>query len=352
MAFVATLRFNDDSGAILGDEESWHLRRSKTYINDPVHNLLKSEDVKKHGVDLVYAGSGTTGFHKMVVEKSRVKINDFLKKNGKKTVSLSKIARLVLNAMNETHLFWRDNRLKLYFDFTIDDYNNGGFTVGDTEYKIENADVRKKAKKLIDTNEGGGYHNKNHALLMGYDKNGVNSFCLKSEFGVLSYVSCGFDVLGQGKYGSCAQFKDILENLTLKKRRTGFSSDYGIYTLVRGALGASEYYNEAGGNFHITIIDRKSKTSRIELKNEKSILIKEIVRSEMAGLITRENALTLIDELVFKNKKIEIVEKNFYKLTENPVLLDLYNRGYKLDSELKDYSELIDMKKSAKGGKK
>ena len=77
MGFVATLRFDNDSGGILGDEESWHLRRNKTYINDSVHPLMDSETKEKYGVDLIYAGAGTPSFHKMVIEKSK-KENDFI----------------------------------------------------------------------------------------------------------------------------------------------------------------------------------------------------------------------------------------------------------------------------------
>jgi hypothetical protein len=111
-----------------------------------------------------------------------------------------------------------------------------------------------RAKKIVNGTRS--QLQQNHALLIGYDPRGFNMFCLKGEIGVLSYVSTGFDVLGKGIYGSGGKFRERLEHMTLKNRRAGMDRATGILVLLSGALGASEYYTEAGGTFHFTAIDR------------------------------------------------------------------------------------------------
>lgn len=336
MGFVACLRFSDAGGALLGDEESWHLRRNKTYVNDPVHALVDPADAERFGLDLVYAGAGTPGFHKMVVELARDRIAESLKK-APKTAGLLKLARLVNECVAEVHRAWRNNRLKLYFDFTIDDLTRGSFKADGKAVEIASDEVKKKARKIVNTNEDGGYHGKNHALLIGYDARGFNMFCLKAELGVLSYVSTGFDVLGKGVYGSAAKFRDRLENLPLKTRRAGLDRRDGLHTLLTAALGASEYYNEAGGNFHIALIDRGGKSAaarRIEVRDARARLAREIVWAELHGFVPREASLDLLDGLVFGNEALEAAEKALFAATPNPAHLELGLRGYKLDGEL------------------
>ncbi len=337
MGFVACLRFGDHGGAILGDEESWHLRRTKTYINDPVHALVDPKDAEARGIDLVYAGAGTTGYHKMVVEAARGKIAEAFRKGGKKGPTLLSLARLVNEAMAEVHRFWRDNRLKLYFDLSIDDVIRGAGRADGKPFEIGADEVKKKAKKIIATNEDGGYHNKNHALVIGYDGRGFNMFCLKGEIGVLSYVSTGFDVLGRGVYGSGAKFRERLENMTLKNRRAGMDRATGILTLLSGALGASEYYNEAGGNFPFTVIDRSEKPDRrrIECRDERSRLAREIAWAEMNGLVATADAKALLDRLVFSGAGIDEIDEALFARSTDADLLDRLLRGYKIDEELR-----------------
>lgn len=343
MGFVALLRFNDNQGAILGDEESWHLRRNKTYVNDPVHALLERDEAERLGVDLAYAGSGTPSFHRMVVERSRSAIAAFLAKNGRKPVTLEKLARLTMTEMNNLHREWRDNRLQFYFGFDADALVRGSFQADGSKVDIAADEVKKKAKKIIEKNDGGGYHNENHALVIGYDGKGINAFCLKSEIGVLSYVSCGFDVLGKGKYGSAGQFKDVLEPLTLKTRRAGFDRGLGLYSLIRGGLGSSEYYNESGGNFHLILLDRTAKGAarRIEIRDHRARLAREMVVAEMAGLLTRDRVCPLLDELLYGGEKTAAIEKRFFAAVGNDTLLQMVLCGYKLDDELRSHAQQI-----------
>lgn len=340
MGFVACLRFSDHGGAILGDEESWHLRRNKTYVNDPVHALVDPDDVEKYGIDLVYAGAGTTGYHKMVVESARGKIADALRSGGKRPATLLSLARLVNEAMAETHRAWRDNRLKLYFDLTADDILRGSGKGEGGSFEIASDEAKKKARRILNTNEDGGYHNKNHALLIGYDGRSFNMFCLKSEIGVLSYVSTGFDVLGKGVYGSAGKFREHLENRTLKSRRAGLDRVEGLYILLSGALGASEYYNEAGGTFHFAVIDRegrKAPARRIEVRDARARLAREIVWAAMNEALPREAALPLLDRLVYRGEEVAEVDAALYAAAPDPALLDHLLRGYKLDGELREF---------------
>lgn len=337
MGFVACLRFSDKGGAILGDEESWHLRRNKTYINDPVHALVAPEDAERHGVDLLYAGAGTTGFHKMVVETARRRIAEAL--SGRKPPALLALARIVNDAMAEAHRVWRDNRLKLYFDLDADAILRGAGKDDQGPFDIASDEAKKKARRILNTNEDGGYHNKNHALLIGYDRRGFNMFCLKSDIGVLSYVSTGFDVLGKGIYGSAGKFREHLENMTLKSRRRGMDRVSGLYILLSAALGASEYYNEAGGTFHFAVIDRepgKGEPGRIEVRDARARLARELVWGAMNGLLPRESALALLDRLVYAGEAIESVDAAMYGAAPDPALLDHLLRGYKIDGELRD----------------
>ncbi|MFH1230166.1 MAG: hypothetical protein V1709_01575 [Planctomycetota bacterium] len=360
MAIVNALRFDDYSGAIISDEESWRLRRRRTVFCDNVHSLVTPEISDAFHIEAVYGGIGTPAIHYETVTKTQQKLLDIFKHRNDPEIkkqlykTIGDISKITLENLQKTIRRRTDDRLRFLYGFTSEDLNRGYFVAGGDpdvstqtrlgresqgeKIDIKQENVKSKALEistLKDKSETARFEVENHACLIGYDKkHGFTAYCLKGEISVSSFVSGGFESLGTGKYGGGQAFAEFLNKKFLAERTKGFNRIEGMIELIYSAIQCSLYFSQVGGYFAIAYIDGRGKdhASRYkEIIHHRAKLASEIVHSYKAGYLPRNITYQLINDLVYEDAKEDTIEGRFFKAVKDRKKLEYFLRAYKLD---------------------
>jgi len=339
MATVTMLRFNDHSGAIMSDEESWHLRMRRTYFGDNIHLLLPESSADKNNVEVIYGGVGNPSFDNEVVQRCRSEFAATAKSDPG-SAELKSIGQMASKVLKIRHRLIRrriDDRLRFLYGFNSDELNQGSFSRDGVTYEIKQEDVRSSALKTATFKDNTPQVKKiykNHAVVLGYDKeDGFTAYCLKGEDSVLSFVSGGYECLGSGKYASGMSFARYLNNKTLAQRREGFDRVEGIEEVITASLEAQKFAR-VGGVFSLVYLNGKGATRSeriIELDSIGSRLACETVTLFRAGFLPRDDTYRFLDDLVFGAKEPERIEDDILKNVSDPKTVRLFLRGYKTD---------------------
>ncbi|MFC1853081.1 hypothetical protein ACFL27_23025 [candidate division CSSED10-310 bacterium] len=359
MALLTSLRFTSRMGAMAIDQESWFLRRRKTFFTDYLYPLIPVE-LAEMGLELYYGGIGHPSFHYEVVSNARQAI-------AQKYVNVDKCAdtlftarpaydlgREVLYAFQKTMQKRIDDRLQFLYGFSRQDFiqKNAPQERGQNNSTpvVNQSVVKSRALNIIEGKESLGYGAltvANEACVIGIDpKNGFSGFTLKEEDGVLSFHSCGFDALGSGKYIAGSEFADLLNQLSLKQRRSGMGLIHGLTQLGKAHIKASNTFGQVGGTIRIIILDADGRTRalrRVEIAHNKALLFTEMLKGYLAGLLTEKILQSLIHDLL-AGLSLDVVEDKFFRSISDFHLLEKMVRGYKIGlSDLPQASEFKKM---------
>ncbi|OGL48122.1 MAG: hypothetical protein A2161_02675 [Candidatus Schekmanbacteria bacterium RBG_13_48_7] len=344
MGMVAFLKFNHYSGAMVSDEEFWSLRFRRKLYSDNMHSLLDEEIADALNMEVVYGGTGYPSFNHEIIMKTREQILEkFQKKSGKhnKGDSLKTVADVAKIALEEMHKILRrriDLRMKFYYGFTSDDLNRGFFEENSDRYNIAQEGVKKKALDMAAGKEPSRLMKnifKSRAAIFGFDQeNGVTGYYLDPENHVICFNYEGWEAIGAGKYASGLCLGQYLNRKSLRMRKEGYDRVEGVYELIAAGIISSDSYHEAGGNINIVYIDSTEKshfTRYREIFDTNARLAGEIVRAQLAGVLEKQSAVKLLDQLLFQSGNPEIVESELFQKASNKMHLELVLRGYKLD---------------------
>ncbi|MHC5036807.1 MAG: hypothetical protein ACYTHM_05795 [Planctomycetota bacterium] len=331
MGIVNALRFDAHSGAMVTDEESWHLRRRKTYFSVGLFELLP---IPGHPgpVCAALGCAGDPNYHHEAVRRARAALGEA------RCETVEEAGRIVLKAMHETTRRIVDDRLRFLFGFATDDLNRGAFAVDGEMHEIKNAAVLKRAREIVEGKEkvaGRDLVPPNETCLMGSDPaGGFQMFCLKESDGVLSFNAGGFESLGPGRYAGGMRLGGGLGQRTLASRREGFGRKEGMRLLLDSVLDAGEHFGMVGGHLHIlTVDDRLPPDSRIRhLPFDRAMLATETVRGCRGGYLPEPGALDLLEEIVFGKASLSALEGRLFEAASDAEHLDLYLRGYKIQA--------------------
>ena len=326
MAIVNALKFDAHSGAMVADEESWHLRRRKTYFTDPLRILL---DGKSGPVCAGFGGVGDPNYHHEVLLRARRTLEKTPPQTAEET------GRIFLEAMHGASRRIVDDRLRFLFGFGIDDLNRGRFTEGEETFEIANASLRKRAREIVEGKERPGGRDlvpPNQVCLMATDpEGGFRMFCLKETDGVLSHNAGGFESLGPGKYAGAMRLTGALGDRTLERRREGVGKREGMRILLESILDAMDHFSMVGGPIHILILDdRLGPASRLrKVTADRALLATEVTKGMRGGFVGREEAEDLLHEIVFAGANLKDMERRLFRSASDGEGLDLFLRGYK-----------------------
>ncbi|MFH0887600.1 MAG: hypothetical protein V1871_00105 [Planctomycetota bacterium] len=344
MAIVNALRFDEYSGAIISDEESWRLRRRRTLFCDNVHSLVTPEISDALHIEAVYGGIGTPAIHYETVTKTQNQLSDIFKRRNDPEIkkqlyrTANDISRITLDNLQKTIRRRADDRLRFLYGFTSEDLNRGYFESQGERIDIKQENVKNKALEistLKDKSEIAKFETENHACLIGYDKkHGFTAYCLKGEISVSSFISGGFESLGTGKYAGGQAFAEFLNKKFLGERVKGFNRIEGMIELIYSAIQCSLYFSQIGGYFAIAYIDGRGKdhASRYkEIIHHRAKLATEITHAYKGGYLPRNITYQLINDLVFEDAKEDKIEEKLFKAVKDRKKLEYLLRAYKLD---------------------
>ncbi|MCK5685817.1 hypothetical protein KAJ27_16915 [bacterium] len=338
MGIVNILKFDEYAGAIITDEEdNFQVRR--TFFRDNLYRLIDQDIAKKLNIEVIYGGVGDASLHHEIYESVAREIRqDFKAKKKKKSSykTVEAVGRLVIKSMNVALKRKANNRLRYLFGFNADDLNRGYFIKDGQKYEIKQEKIIKKALKISTKNEEAAARrgaSEDHSLIIGFDsENKLCMYNIKAECSVLSHVSGGFDTVGTGKYASGLSFAKCVGRKEQKVRNSGMDHAEGMVELILSAIYAAEYCTFIGGLFHISYLNGEKMGEKVVEYDELHVkLATEIVHALHARLIDRPTSIKLIRDLMFKGVKLDSVESALYSSAQDPMKLDTYLRGYKLD---------------------
>jgi hypothetical protein len=329
MAIVNALRFDAHSGAMAVDEESWHLRRRKTYFSASLYDLAPPG--AGDALTAVYGGAGEPSFHQEVVLRARRELA------RKPPGTVEELGRAVLEATHATMRRIADGRLRFFFGFGADDLNRGRFDADGEPFEIRNPSLLKQAREIVEgkaetpAREG---LPPNQACLLGTDAGGFQAFCLKEADGVLSFNAGGFESLGSGHASGGMRFGGTLGRKTLAERRRGMSRREGTRILLESMIDAASSFGMVGGRFHLAFLDgRKPAGSRLQrIDGPRTALATEALKSVRGGFVREADGLDLMEEVLFGGLRLPLAEERLRKASGDPGGLDLFLRGYKVGS--------------------
>ncbi|MBN1553038.1 hypothetical protein JW979_16300 [bacterium] len=366
MAIVTAFRFTEKSGAICIDQESWHIWRRKTWFSDNIHLLVPEDLADQFGIELVYAGTGHPPFHCDTAELAGQYIHQYVRHehNPEETITVEMLGRIVLRAFQEVHSRRVNNKLQFLFGFTCDDFSRGEFQQSDQTFHINQEAVKERALQIINGKENTGYNPLSppvEACLIGVDpKYGYSAFAIKENDGVLSFQSCWFESLGQGRDGAVIRFAKDLNDRFLDTRRKGKGLEKGLITLIEATSVSMEHYGQNGGSIRIVLVDAagKRRQDRIkDIKDNSARLSLEVVRAFRSGYLTEDVAADLLKRLIANNESFETVEKDMFRNASQPVMLGKLLRGYKIcegdlaGSKIEEHL-FCQVEQTARGGRK
>ncbi|MBN1878871.1 hypothetical protein JW823_02075 [bacterium] len=336
MSLVNFLRFNDDSGAIISDEEYWNVFFRKRMHGDNLHNVLHSDISAKLGIQCVYGGVGYPSVHREVVEKTRERIEQIILEKGVTAIRRVKdVARIAFDCLQEAIRIRIDQKMQFYYGFKTQDLNAGQFTVQGETFPIETAVVKENARKLASRETQDTLLKvviEAKAAVFGFDENGITGYYLAGENSIMGYVHEGFEAIGTGKYASGLVFGQDFKAKTLKMRQQGYSPPTGLFELIDSAFLAGEHFKEVGGNYNFVLLDRKAATAEQQYRqvfDNEARLATEIVRAVRTGYIQKKQGIDLLNRLVFKKQDVTAIEKSLFEKARDRNALDLVLRGYK-----------------------
>ncbi|MBN1357099.1 hypothetical protein JXA40_12625 [bacterium] len=339
MAVVTAFRFTENSGGICVDQESWHIWRRKTWFTDHLYVLVPEKQADRYGIELVYGGSGHPPFHREVAETAGKRVSNYLENRVdlQDPVTVEMLGREVLEAFRAVRSRRMNDRLEYLFGFNSDDCLAGRYMSDGQWIEISLPEIKSRAMKIIQGIETTGYNPLSppvEACLIGIDRqSGYSAFAIKESDGVLSFQSCWFESLGQGRDGAAMGFSQFLNRKLLESRRRGPGDIEGLIVLLEAICQSMNHYGQNGGFIRFMLLNSggESRNDRIrDIRDDRARLSLEIIRAKQAGLLPVDSAKALLSMLIWDQAPVPDVEKRLFGSVDDPVVLGKLLRGYKI----------------------
>jgi len=335
MATIFFMKFNQEQGALVSDETTWHLGFKYGYrpskYGDSILNLLDKDFSSKHNFVAVYGGVGFPSFHFEVARLAKFAI----KSNTTFIGDLDKVSSLVEDAFQKVHTRFINDKLNFLFGFGLDQLNSGKFDFNGKSYEIKQEAVINEAKRILKFKDKSSAYKRifdNEGLVMGYDKNnGIRAYHISNQGRALDFAY-PFDAIGFGKEIGTKIFADINYRMQLEERRRGFNFSDGLFILMNCFVEAYDFNIRTGGYLQLFMIDGKReifKDLTCEINDHRSFLSAEVIRAYRFGYIKREVAQNFIDKLLIYGENWELIEEELFKEALDPIKLKKYLMGYK-----------------------
>jgi len=101
---------------------------------------------------------------------------------------------------------------------------------------------------------------------------------------------------------------------------------------MEATLNAYDHFHEVGGGLNLVYINGEGSSHKeryFELFDAPMQLAKEAVVAKNQRLITKKQCYTIIDEIIFKRRDLDTVEKKLFGFANDINLLRKLLRGYK-----------------------
>lgn len=343
MSTVFMMKFNDEQGAMIADESTWHLSFKYGYrranYGDHVMPLLDAAGIQRHGIAAVYGGVGFPSLHFEVVENAQAALREDTDLVGS---SLEQLSEVVFARYQQAHRRMIDDRLRFLFGINCNELNALSFNRNGRDFQINQETVIEDAKKILHYQEKSDPMIRifeNTAAVMGYsEREGIQAYYLSSDHKGLDFAYA-LAVLGEGNQVASHIFGKIATTMDLPERRRGFSLVDGLAILLDVAANTARFQGKMGGYFQLALIDGRAPTTAqkiLEISDHRLKLATEIAMAHSWKLLSRPVALELIEGLILRDMPFDDAEQQLFSKASDSNMLRLGLMGYKLKTEYND----------------
>lgn len=339
MAIVNVLKFNENAGAMIADEEYWVWGRRRSFFTDHIYRISEGELGENLKMQLLYGGVGHPPFHNELTTHLQKRLNTFIVegKADKIPTNTEQVGYLLLEAAQEAIQRRVNDHLQFLYGVTIDDVNRGFFKKDGKKYEINQASIKKELVNIVMQKGNNQFLKplyKSRGVLMGIDQEfGFSAYYFNFDKSILAFNSGGFDAIGPGKYAAGITLGNYLNEINLHQRRENIDQIEGLFTLIHSAISA-QAFKEVGGYFIIEILSQKDNVSPATVKTihgHQAKLATEIVTAQLLEQIEKTTAFSLLERLIFNEEEFDKIEDELFTKAKSGKILEWRLAGFKRD---------------------
>ncbi len=347
MTTINAIRFDDYSGALVCDEtRGWNEENLQLDTAYKIKPVVPVEIQERYGIVAAYGNTGTStigdelkfSIEKRLRETYRQEL-EVLEKPPPSFKTVEEIAGMmweIITNMKHAHI---DQNLLGRFGFAMADFCRGYYEKNGSRIDIKDKDVIRQVHEIITWKSRGEESRSvflNAGILAGYDpveRFRIFHFSMIDQF--FEPLETIFVADGSGVDSVNLAMSDYTSSLGGGERRGSIDKVEGLFQLILGVNNASRINLGCGGYYNIIYINGREKDHKSRLKeisDHRSKLASEIVHTASTGNLTKEKALELLDELIYKDKGFENVEERFWGTVDDPRRVFRFLRGFKGES--------------------
>jgi hypothetical protein len=343
MTVVNAMKFDFYRGALVCDEQTTFGDNRYAYLSDKIKPLIPLEIMTETGMTAAYGGSGTQSVAAEVVKKTHQEFMDVyadMKFSAQKRFpfrTIEEIAHFAMKKLLEVKHHHLNDKLYANFHFDLNDFNQGFYEVEGDRIEIKQQNIVDKATEYItwkDYNPDVDAIFKNRAIVAGFDPvSGFEIYTLSLMDNECFFCGGPYESIGSGSDIATISLNDFINTKVLSTRRAKIDPLEGVIELIRATNACARRNYGVGGYFNIVMIDG-SKTGQDtykEIMDHSARLASEIVFAHDYELISHDDCLKLIDDLIIKDRSFEEVEEEFSAGAVDLKKTNLLLRGYKID---------------------
>jgi len=171
----------------------------------------------------------------------------------------------------------------------------------------------------------------NAGIIAGYDPSeGFRIFTISMiEYGYYPVQEI-FLVDGSGRDLASLYMTEYCNRKTVPERRGSIDRVEGIFEMINAVNAASRHDIGVEGYLNIILIDGKKppEDRMVQINDDRAKLASEIVSAWETRFIKRNDAMKLIEELLWGNSDWDTVDSKFWKLSNDPDGLFRYLRNF------------------------
>lgn len=315
MTVISAMKFNEQEGAIVSDEQSSRAHRKY----DTATKIQKIE-----GAENTIALFGGAGAMDILME-AFLAIENYVKESHE-IKNCEQIAEITGSVMAQLKNRYVDNYLKSLFGLTSLEFISGQATAGNKTAPIDRSLMEQYARIISYKDEGISELLYNSFLILTHDSGGIKLFNASMNLAKPIPIANFYCAIGSGLDVADHILSDFFETIP-RDERIKIESVHGLSALLYATERASTRNIGVGGTPYISVV---TGGKIITPSESNSRLAMEIVKATKRGFLPQEFEKDALTKLVYQDNKFEEVEEQMWKTTSDKERLNRMLRGYKV----------------------
>ncbi|MBU1111474.1 MAG: hypothetical protein ABIG93_02950 [archaeon] len=322
MTVVSAMKFNENEGAIIADEQSSNLFANRKYdLATKVHTIIDRDEDNSDGstIKVVIGGTGVTNILYEISEKSVKYAN-----STKNITCGNDVIQLCKQIMADTRRQLLDSFIEVNTGWNRKEILSGGRKLADGSTESVTEILIGEYKRSIE--EAGKSDIFNNAFVaISFDKFGFKLYELNMGLPKPFLISGPYSTVGSGRDMADGELYSFFEKIPRDERHDIDPID-GIGALLSATEKASMRNIGVGGTPMISAIINGTIVNPNENNTRLSV---EIVKAYNSGFLPDQFYKEAIANLIYGSGDFKVVEKVMWEATEKPEELSRMLRGYK-----------------------